>query len=66
MLATWAQMKMAELKVLEMGYYEALEATFAERDADVPQDLRDRRAGTLENHWAYLQGFEDGKLEGKG
>lgn len=65
-LATWVQMKMADLNVLEMTYYDALAATCAEREADAPQDLRDKRADLLENHWAYLQGYEAGKLAAAG
>lgn len=62
-LATWVQMKMAELEVYEMGYYEKLAATNDELRADPPEDMRDQRADTLANHWAFLQGYEAGKLE---
>ncbi|MDA8585495.1 BrnA antitoxin family protein [Rhodobacteraceae bacterium] len=58
-LATWVQMQIADVKVIEMGYIEALEATRGERDAEVPQDVRGRRAEALEEHWAYLQGVLD-------
>lgn len=64
-LATWAQMKIADLKALEIGHIEALEATRAERDAPAPVSQEARRSNSVEGHWAYVQGFADGKLVGR-
>jgi hypothetical protein len=58
-LATWLQMKMAEMKALEMKHLEALEATMEERDGPDPKDISDRRTNTLAEHWAYWQGVKD-------
>ena len=63
-LATWVQMQIADVKALEMGYIEALEATRGERDAEPPEDMRDRRAEAVEEHWAYLQGVLDQERRG--
>ncbi len=63
-LATWVQMQIAEVNALEMGYIEALEATRGQRDAEPPEDMRDRRTEALEEHWAYLQGVLDQEQRG--
>ena len=58
-LATWVQMKIADLKAEETEYFNKLEVTFAETDAPEPEDNRKRRRETLEQHWAYAQGLRD-------
>jgi len=60
-LATWAQMKMAELRALEMDYLDALEASHAERDADAPETAVERTMRDLAEQWAFQKGVEEGK-----
>ncbi|MEO9824312.1 MAG: BrnA antitoxin family protein [Paracoccaceae bacterium] len=62
-LTTWVQMRIAEMNAYEMDHYQMLEATRAELRADPPKDIRDKRADTLTNSWAYLQGYEDAMKE---
>ena len=59
-LATWVQMKMAEMRELEIDYMDALDTTRSEREAADPEDLSARRKRSVEEHWAYLQGVKDG------
>ena len=58
-LATWAQMKMVELKAAETSIIDALQMTRAEKNAPDPEPWHERRRERLEEHWAYLQGRED-------
>jgi uncharacterized protein (DUF4415 family) len=60
-LETWVQMKMADLKELEMKYLDALEVSRAERDAPEPEDWLAARERELAKDWAYQQGYEDGQ-----
>ena len=65
-LVTWAQMKIADLKVMELSLIEALEIAKAEREGAPPVSQEERRVKSVEDNWAYLQGFEDGMLVGRG
>ena len=60
-LETWMQMKMAELRELELGFLEVLEVTRAEQDAPEPEGWEAVRDRALAEDWAYRQGYQDGQ-----
>ncbi|MEM6386524.1 MAG: BrnA antitoxin family protein [Pseudomonadota bacterium] len=60
-LETWVQMKMAELKEIELGFLEALEITRSERRVPDPEDWIEVQRRELAKDWAYQRGVEDGR-----
>ena len=60
-LATWVQMKIAEMRELELSHLDALREARLQKNGDEIEDMEPRRAKELHEHWAYLQGLLDGQ-----
>lgn len=58
-LETWVQMKIAEVRALEVSYMDALAQARLEKTAEPIEDLQPRRRTDLHEHWAYIQGRMD-------
>ena len=58
-LETWVQMKIAEMKAIEMDQIAAIKAARIECEAEEPEDQSERQIEELHDHWAYLQGVID-------
>lgn len=63
-LETWMQMKMAELKALEMQLVDALSVTQADCTAPDPEDWETVKLEKVAESWAYRQGYEAGQKAG--
>ena len=63
-LSTWVQMKIADMVGFEHNMIDALEMTDLDRSETEPGESAEERRMTLEEHWAYMQGYMDA-LQGK-